>query len=74
LTPEQFEEFILPHLEMGTRGPQPKLDSYVMFNHQNKWVASLIAQSDLVAQSFGSTFTQNPQPTVTKKRGGKISL
>ena len=33
LTPEQFEEFILPHLKTGTRGPQPKLDSYVMFNY-----------------------------------------
>jgi len=33
LAPEQFEEFILPHLKMGTRGPQPKLDSYVMFNY-----------------------------------------
>ncbi len=33
LTPEQFEEFVLPHLKIGTRGPQPKLDLYVMFNY-----------------------------------------
>ncbi len=25
LTLEQFEEFVLPHLHSGSRGPQPKL-------------------------------------------------
>jgi hypothetical protein len=36
LTTEQFEEFVLPHLQLGTRGPQPKLDLYVMFNYTLK--------------------------------------
>ena len=25
LTLEQFEEFVLPHLHIGSRGPEPKL-------------------------------------------------
>ena len=33
LTIEQFEEFVLPHLHSGTRGPQPKLDLHVTFNY-----------------------------------------
>lgn len=33
LTLEQFEEFVLPHLRRGTRGPQPKLSLHVMFNY-----------------------------------------
>ena len=33
LTLEQFEEFVLPHLHMGTRGPQPKLALHVIFNY-----------------------------------------
>lgn len=33
LTQEQFEEFVLPHLKQGTRGPQPKLSLHVMFNY-----------------------------------------
>jgi hypothetical protein len=33
LTREQFEEFVLPHLHTGSRGPQPKLDLHVLFNY-----------------------------------------
>ena len=33
LTLEQFEEFVLPHLKMGTRGPQPKLPLHTIFNY-----------------------------------------
>lgn len=33
LTRAQFEEFVLPHLKMGTRGPQPKLSFHVLFNY-----------------------------------------
>lgn len=33
LTLEQFEEFVLPHLHMGSRGPQPKLTLHVIFNY-----------------------------------------
>jgi transposase len=33
LTLEQFEEFVLPHLHMGTRGPQPRLALHVIFNY-----------------------------------------
>ena len=29
LTLEQFQEFVLPHLHMGSRGPQPKLSLHV---------------------------------------------
>jgi len=33
LTIEQFEEFVLPHLHIGSRGPQPKLSPYFIFNY-----------------------------------------
>ena len=33
LTIEQFEEFVLPHLHIGSREPQPKLSLYVIFNY-----------------------------------------
>jgi transposase len=33
LTLEQFEEFVLPHLHIGSRGPQPKLSLHVIFNY-----------------------------------------
>jgi len=33
LTLEQFEEFVLPHLHVGSRGPQPKLSLHVIFNY-----------------------------------------
>ncbi len=33
LTLEQFEEFVLPHLHNGSRGPQPKLPLHAIFNY-----------------------------------------
>jgi hypothetical protein len=33
LTLEQFEEFVLPHLPKGSRGPQPKLSLQAIFNY-----------------------------------------
>ncbi len=33
LSLEQFEEFVLPHLHIGSRGPQPKLALHVIFNY-----------------------------------------
>ena len=33
LTLAQFNEFVLPYLKMGSRGPQPKLDLYKIFNY-----------------------------------------
>ncbi|MBD2082896.1 transposase [Leptolyngbya sp. FACHB-17] len=33
LTVEQFEEFVLPHLHLGRRGPQPKLSLHAVFNY-----------------------------------------
>jgi hypothetical protein len=33
LTLEQFEEFVLPHLHRGSRGPQPKLPLHTIFNY-----------------------------------------
>ncbi|MBV8885803.1 MAG: transposase [Chroococcidiopsidaceae cyanobacterium CP_BM_RX_35] len=33
LTLEQFEEFVLPHLHRGSRGPQPKLSLHTIFNY-----------------------------------------
>jgi transposase len=33
LTLEQFEEFVLPHLLQGSRGPQPKLSLHEIFNY-----------------------------------------
>jgi len=33
LTLEQFEEFVLPHLHTGSRGPQPKLLLHAIFNY-----------------------------------------
>ena len=33
LTFRRFEEFVLPHLHTGSRGPQPKLALHVIFNY-----------------------------------------
>ncbi len=33
LTLEQFEEFVLPHLHIGSRGPQPKIPLHMIFNY-----------------------------------------
>jgi hypothetical protein len=33
LSLEQFEEFILPHLTVGSRGPAPKLSLHTLFNY-----------------------------------------
>jgi transposase len=33
LTLEQFQEFVLPHLHIGSRGPQPKLSLHATFNY-----------------------------------------
>ncbi len=33
LTLKQFEEFVLPHLHRGSRGPQPKLSLHTIFNY-----------------------------------------
>ena len=33
LTLEQFQQFVLPHLPIGSRGPQPKLSLYTIFNY-----------------------------------------
>lgn len=38
LTLEQFEEFVLPHLHMGSRGPQPKLSLHAIFNYILKFL------------------------------------
>jgi hypothetical protein len=36
LTLEQFEQFVLPHLPIGSRGPQPKLSLHAIFNNSLK--------------------------------------
>jgi transposase len=33
LTLQQFEKFVLPHLHLGSRGPQPKLSLHAIFNY-----------------------------------------
>ena len=33
LTLEQFKEFVLPHLHIGSRGPQPQLSLHAIFNY-----------------------------------------
>ena len=33
LSLEWFEEFILPHLTLGSRGPAPKLPLHTLFNY-----------------------------------------
>ena len=33
LTIEQFEQFVLPYLPIGSRGPQPKLSLHAIFNY-----------------------------------------
>ena len=38
LTLEQFETFVLPHLHIGSRGPQPKLSLHVIFNYILKFL------------------------------------
>ena len=29
----EFEQFVLPHLTIGSRGPAPKLSLYTIFNY-----------------------------------------
>ena len=38
LTLAQFNEFVLPFLKTGTRGPQPKLDLHTIFNYILKFL------------------------------------
>lgn len=38
MSEQQFEEFILPHLSTGSRGPAPKLPPYVTFNYILKFM------------------------------------
>ena len=38
LDKRQFEEYILPHLSTGSRGPAPKLPLYVTFNYILKFM------------------------------------
>lgn len=33
LTQKQFKEFVLPHLHIGSRGPQPQLSLHAIFNY-----------------------------------------
>ena len=33
LTLEQFKEFVLPYLHIGSRGPQPQISLHVIFNY-----------------------------------------
>jgi hypothetical protein len=33
LSIEQFKEFVLPHLHIGSRGPQPNLSLHATFNY-----------------------------------------
>ena len=33
LSPEQFRQFVLPHLTVGRRGPAPKLSLHTLFNY-----------------------------------------
>ena len=33
LSCEQFQQFVLPHLTIGSRGPAPKLTLLVIFNY-----------------------------------------
>ena len=33
LSPERFQEFVLPHLTVGSRGPPPKLSLHALFNY-----------------------------------------
>jgi transposase len=37
-TLEQFNEFVLPHLPIGSRGPQPKLSLHCIFNYILKFL------------------------------------
>lgn len=36
LTLEHFETFVLPHLHIGSRGPQPNLSWHTIFNYSLK--------------------------------------
>ena len=38
LTLEQFEQFVLPHLHIGSRGPKPKLALHTLFNYILKFL------------------------------------
>jgi hypothetical protein len=36
----EFEQFVLPHLSTGSRGPAPKLSLYKIFNYVHVYVLS----------------------------------
>jgi hypothetical protein len=42
----EFEQFALPHLSIGSRGPAPKLSLHAIFNYGCQWKALPIDKND----------------------------
>jgi hypothetical protein len=38
----EFDQFVLPHLSIGSRGPAPKLSLYKIFNCKRPVIAALL--------------------------------
>lgn len=51
---EQFQEFVLPHLHIGSRGPQPKLSLHAVFNYILKLLYLGCQWNDTTIKNFKS--------------------
>ncbi|ABW32112.1 hypothetical protein AM1_B0394 (plasmid) [Acaryochloris marina MBIC11017] len=55
MTLEQFETFALPHLHIGTRGPQLKLFLFKIFNYILKFLYLGCQQKELPIRHWSIT-------------------
>jgi hypothetical protein len=60
LSLEQFRQFVLPHLTVGSRGPAPKLSLHALFNY-------ILTLLDLLQKSE----TGQSLPTISMRRSGR---
>lgn len=75
LSLEQFHEFVLPYLPIGSRDPQPKLPLHLIFNYILKFCtwAGNGNESPLLAQALHQ-LTDIAQQVGQKLKGSTISL
>jgi hypothetical protein len=64
LSEEEFEEFVFPHLVIGSRGPLPKLSLYAIFNYILK-LLHIGCQSTPCGASRAHQFSQDAMPLST---------
>jgi hypothetical protein len=52
LSCEQFRQFVLPHLTVGSRGPAPKLTLLAIFNYILEPIQELLESDESVVIPF----------------------